>query len=112
MLAELHVTTGPDSGRVARIPAESSLTVGRGEVDFRLTDRGISRRHFRLYWQDESLRWKDLGSSHGTRVLGGNRMELRDGDLIGAGNSSFLVKIWESEKEPTVPIAEPPGTAR
>jgi transcriptional regulator with PAS, ATPase and Fis domain len=62
----LHVTKGPDAGRVARVD-QPTFTIGVGDaVDLRLTDPGISREHLRLMLGPGGVRLRDEGSKNGT----------------------------------------------
>jgi transcriptional regulator with PAS, ATPase and Fis domain len=81
------------------IPAGSQLEVGRGvavELDGRrlsVCDRQISTRHFTLSREDRHWVLVDAGSKNGTFVNGArtDRHVLRDGDVIEAGASYFVV---------------------
>jgi Zn-dependent protease with chaperone function len=75
---------------------ERPRIVGRGEsVDVQVTDPSVSRRHFRLYWEDGAFRLEDLGSSNGTKVNGTPvaATELHNGDVIQAGIVRFHLRI-------------------
>jgi len=84
-----------------------SMIIGRGEVDFQVSDSSVSRQHFRLFWEDGRLQMADLGSSNGTRVLGGEKPHLEDGDIIGAGDSNFRIKLVQTEPTGTAPRVAP-----
>ena len=60
---------------------------------------GMSRRHFRIF-KNKGLWWvEDLGSRNGTLIDGDDepvtKRALRDGDLIHAGDVSFLFVATE-----------------
>jgi transcriptional regulator with PAS, ATPase and Fis domain len=62
----VHVTRGPDAGRVLRIEGPS-FVVGTGELaNLRLTDAGVSREHLRLQPTANGVRIRDGGSKNGT----------------------------------------------
>ena len=62
----LHVTKGPDAGRVVRVD-QPTFTIGVGDaVDLRLTDPGISREHLHLALGPGGVRLRDQGSKNGT----------------------------------------------
>ncbi len=62
----LHVTKGPDAGRVARVD-QPTFTIGGGDsADFRLTDPGVSRAHLHLALGPGGVRLRDAGSKNGT----------------------------------------------
>jgi len=76
--------------RTLTLPRTGVLVVGRGDdVDLRLDDPSISRRHARLFVA-ETLQIEDLGSANGTRVRGAalsphQREELHPGDGLEFG---------------------------
>ena len=55
----------------------------------------LSREHFRIENQPPVCHLIDLGSTNGTKVNGlrVERVQLRDGDVITAGDSSFVVQF-------------------
>jgi len=74
------------------IPPEG-LTVGRAsDLDLRLADEQVSRRHARFELGAEGVQIVDLDSANGTQVNGRpvRRHVLRDGDEIGIGNSRLV----------------------
>ena len=82
------------------ITVGEELTIGRGvEGDGGLPDdRKVSRRHARfLLGADGVLLVEDLRSANGTSVNGvalepGSPRELRAGDIVAAGNTTFEVR--------------------
>ncbi|HEY3586632.1 MAG TPA: FHA domain-containing protein, partial [Myxococcaceae bacterium] len=52
------------------LPERGRVTIGRSaEVEFRLEDHAVSRRHLTLHLEG-GVRLEDLGSANGTRVRG------------------------------------------
>ena len=74
--------------------------VGRSSrVHFSMTkDLLLSREHFRIENQPPLCHLMDLGSTNGTKVNGlrVERVQLREGDVISAGDSSFLVHFADN----------------
>ncbi len=75
--------------RARALPTGGALTIGRGEdVDLRLEDSTISRRHAQIRLSSSSAEEviiHDLGSSFGTRV-GGERLEPGSSASVGPGD--------------------------
>jgi two-component system, cell cycle response regulator len=74
-------------------PIAGGLVVGRGgDVDIRIVDDDISRRHARIGIQGRDVFVEDLGSKNGTQLNGVSirRESLRDGDKIQVGGSTVL----------------------
>jgi hypothetical protein len=91
----IRVTSGPHSGEEYLIDRRQSFMVGRSSrVHFPMTrDLMLSREHFRIENQPPLCHLMDLGSTNGTKVNGlrVERVLLREGDVITAGDSSFAV---------------------
>jgi hypothetical protein len=71
------------------------VVVGRtGDVQLRLADPGVSRRHLELRRQGGDIVLSDLGSTNGTRVNGQqvDRRVLHDGDRIQLGESAMVFR--------------------
>ena len=65
----LRVVRGPDRDLSADVCDQ--MIVGREDsAGFRLSDRDVSRQHFRIVMRQEGLELEDLGSSNGTKVNG------------------------------------------
>jgi diguanylate cyclase (GGDEF)-like protein len=90
--AYLTVIRGADHDLGSYVVIEESVSIGRGrEVDLRLQDGGVSRRHVSIdRKEDGSYVLSDLGSTNGTWVglepVDGTRT-LRDGDKIFLGDT-------------------------
>src|SRR5262249_57533525 len=102
----LRVTAGTPPGQEFFIDRRPTFMVGRSSrVHFPMTkDLLLSREHFRIENQPPLCHLIDLKSTNGTKVNGlrVERVLLREGDVITAGESSFLVHFAEStEGAPT-----------
>jgi diguanylate cyclase (GGDEF)-like protein len=91
--AYLIVLTGPDVGKMYRLE-DLELTLGRAaDVEVRINDVGISRRHARVLRDGQAVFIEDLSSVNGTFLNGdklGGRQQLRDGDKITLGSTTIL----------------------
>src|SRR3954452_4309096 len=93
----LRVTSGPHEGQEHLLDHRGLVVVGRSsQAGFSMQeDRLLSREHFVIELDSSLCSLKDLGSTNGTKV-NGLRMEaapLRDGDVITAGDSAFIVQL-------------------
>jgi serine/threonine-protein kinase len=108
MAVVIRVTSGPHSGQEYWIDRRQTFMVGRSSrVQFPMTgDMLLSREHFRIENQPPLCHLMDLGSTNGTKVNGHRveRVQLREGDVITAGDSSFVIHFCESSGE-IVPTA-------
>lgn len=94
--ARLVCTSGPYSGQTFPLSPTGTTSVGR-ETDRSIqlsTDSTVSRRHARIANEGGIYVVYDEGSSNGTGVNGVNvgRQELRSGDTISFGSSSFRLE--------------------
>ncbi len=73
--------------------------LGRGdEVNIRVKNGNVSRRHCRLTKEDDRFFIEDLGSTNGTELRGkgiSSKTDLRDGDLITVGGVLLRFEIKE-----------------
>jgi serine/threonine-protein kinase len=103
MAVLLRVTTGPHSGQEYRIDREDTFTIGRSSrAHFPMTqDLVLSREHFQVDNQPPLCHLVDLGSTNGTKVNGlrVGRVTLREGDVIAAGDSEFIVHFLEDAED-------------
>ena len=85
----LLVLEGPDAGRKKRFKSVR-MVVGRGkDVDLKLTDQAVSRRHLELIHGDTGTMLRDLGGASGTKV-NDERVEeklLKHNDEIAIGRT-------------------------
>jgi len=81
----LRFLSGSQSGTEAPLKQGDEATLGRGrDVDVIIEDRKASRHHARLYFANDQLFVKDLGSVNGT-LVNGAKVDLKPvypGDLI------------------------------
>ena len=104
----LRVTSGPHLGLERRFSGQGNFPVGRSpSVPFSLMeDRLLSREHFVIDVHPPLCDLVDLGSTNGTKVNGlrVDRVRLRSGDSIAAGDSVFEVGIVESVDDEAHPV--------
>ena len=104
----LHVIEGPDAGKKKRFKTVR-MVVGRGkDVDLRLTDQSVSRRHLELIHGDNGTLLRDLGGASGTKVNDERCEErvLKHNDEIEIGRTVLkfvdeleAVKLLRAEQE-------------
>lgn len=115
MALVIRVTSGPHSGEEYLIDHRQAFLVGRSSrVHFPMTgDKLLSREHFRIENQPPLCHLMDLGSTNGTKVNGlrVERVQLREGDVITAGDSSFVIHFRENMADGT-PKANCAGCGR
>ncbi len=99
----LRVTSGPHTGQEFCVEPRDTFTVGRSSrVHFPMVyDQALSREHFQIDNEPPLCHLIDLGSTNGTKVNGlrVGRVLLREGDVITAGDSAFLVQFIEDSQE-------------
>ena len=99
----LKVTLGPHSGQEYQIDRPDTFTVGRStHAEFAMTDDLVlSRRHFQVENSPPLCHLIDLGSTNGTKVNGlrVTQVTLREGDVITAGDSAFVVHFLEDSQD-------------
>ena len=99
-MAILHVLQGPDKGKTFETPDEP-IVLGRHGEHVPLTDHTTSRRHARLWQEDNIWFLEDLESANGTFVNGvrvTSVAKLKRGDQIKIG-STLLVLAGETKGE-------------
>src|SRR5262245_50388096 len=104
----LRVTSGPHTGQEYLLKGSDTCVVGRSShVRFSMhQDPLLSREHFRVELNPPHCTLADLGSTNGTKV-NGRRVELtplRDGDVITAGDSSFVIRLERRTGEGPIPV--------
>jgi pSer/pThr/pTyr-binding forkhead associated (FHA) protein len=71
------------------------VIVGRSrDVDFRIENADVSRRHAAFYWSDGNIVVKDLGSTNGTMVNGYpvDSTIVQPGDVVLVGDCFITVE--------------------
>ena len=94
---KINVLSGVSAGDVFTFPldVDGSLVIGRSpDCDLVLQDGTVSRNHARVELRSDGFYLSDLGSTHGTTLMG---FRLTPGDKIGrALSSGDELKIGES----------------
>ncbi len=94
-VALLLVVSGAARGTVLRVESLPAVVGRSSEADVQLVDDTVSRRHAELRGDRGGLEVEDLGSSNGTTLHGNpiaGSIGLLDGDLVGLGSATVLVK--------------------
>src|SRR5690348_13936921 len=98
---------GPAAGRTAVVTADQPFYVGRTETSYLAvsSDRKMAPSHFVLECTSAGCWLRDLSGRAGTLVNGEKvgRKALKDGDVIAAGESTFLVRIDTGQGAPVAP---------
>jgi eukaryotic-like serine/threonine-protein kinase len=99
----LRVTSGPHEGHEYLIDRSGTFVVGRASKSAlpMTLDSALSREHFQLEYTPPLCYLIEMGSTNGTKVNGlrVERVLLRDGDTISAGDSCFRVHFDEPAEE-------------
>ena len=99
----LKVIRGPHSGQEYQIDRPDTFTVGRStHAEFAMSrDLVLSRKHFQVVNKPPLCHLVDLGSTNGTKVnsLRVTQVALREGDVITAGDSTFVVHFLEDSED-------------
>lgn len=93
--ALLLVVAGEARGQVLRVNALPAVLGRSADADLTVGDETVSRRHAVLDGDRSHLEIADRGSSNGTTLNGNDlagAITLHDGDLLGLGNATLLVK--------------------
>ncbi len=104
MICILDIVEGPARGKRVWVKANQCLEVGRvSTADFSIPlDVHMSRRHLLFDSTQSGFRVRDVGSANGT-FLNNHKVqvqELRAGDCIRAGMTTFLVSFKEEDENP------------
>jgi hypothetical protein len=106
MKAFLHVASGSLAGRRVSLRPDKPLRVGRGaRADVVVaSDDKMAPLHFELAWDGASCALRDMGR-HGTSLDGKIVADgaVRDGGLINAGTTSFLVRLLPDDPRARMP---------
>lgn len=107
MSVVLKVIAGPHQGAEYLFERHQTFVLGRAsDAHFSVPeDRWLSRYHFFIEFNPPLCLLKDPGSTNGTRVNGHrvDEIRLRDGDVISAGKSTFVIRVDGSrELQPAI----------
>jgi DNA-binding NtrC family response regulator len=108
---ELHVSSGPDAGKVAEFGQEAVQVGSSRAVDFALSDPTISRFHIKIEASGGAFMLADLDSTNGT-YLGGHKIKLAylEGEtLIEIGNTKLRFRPLGDRATVTVPVRDRMG---
>jgi len=122
-MPSIVVKSGSGRERVVRIGREPVIVGRNPSCSIRLDDRGVSRSHAEIVYQDGLWFVRDLGSSNGTQLnrkpVNSDKLPLKNGDVIQVGATTLrfvdeparreqTLGRWTAEAEeiPDVPIAE------
>ena len=93
--ALLLLVAGDARGSVIVVGSLPAVLGRSDDADLTIADETVSRRHAELRGTRNELEIEDLGSSNGTTLNGNDivgAITLHDGDLVGLGSATFLVK--------------------
>jgi two-component system, cell cycle response regulator len=98
--AYVIVIAGPNVGEMFKVGTGGDIGRG-GDVEFRLTDTEISRRHARIVRRGGDVLVEDLNSTNGTFVNGDQveTQRLNDGDKIQVGTTTILKFSYHDDLE-------------
>ena len=91
-VALMRVLSGPEAGREFPLPSGSSVVGREGDLDIRIADPMLSKRHARIN-VGESIEIVDLHSSNGV-VIGGEQVQravIGPADTVLIGETTFSV---------------------
>ena len=105
-----------DEGKKTVAPLiRSQITIGRAEGNaIRLTERNVSRKHARIWFEEEQIFVEDLESYNGielNQTLVSGKVELLPGDLLRIGDYHLIIESDEEgdqeEARPSLPSDDP-----
>lgn len=110
-MTEVVLTYRDETGPREIAVGEGRVTLGRGDVDNRFPDNGLSRHHATVYREGERVWIIDENSTNGSFVNGRkvppSGTPLTDGDEILIGNETRLRVRIASKKERAAPAVQP-----
>ncbi len=98
----LVILSGNAKGTEYAIDAER-VTIGRGPgTDLAFDDQAMSRQHAAIEFGNGGFRLRDLASTNGTKLDGGEIevADLKHGDRFQVGTHLFQFVVEEREREP------------
>ena len=101
------VKSGPLVNHKYAVKSDSPVLIGRSEeANIRIGyDQYCSRRHAKVYWDNNKCYVTDLESTNGTHVNGEKicgTVELNNNDIISLGGTELLVSISDASKNEKV----------
>lgn len=93
-IGSLEIIKGNDEGKVYSLDQDNIIVGRQGDCDIQLKDEEISRKHFRIYFENNRCFIQDLGSTNGTYInkIKVDKYMLHPGDKIKAGQSLIVFK--------------------
>lgn len=94
-VALLLVVGGSARGQIVPVLTLPAIIGRSPDAELTIDDETVSRRHAELRGDRSGLEIEDRGSSNGTTLNGNDiagPITLHDGDLVGLGSATFLVK--------------------
>ncbi len=105
----LKFISGKYQGGEFALPSGKEIIVGRSsDLEMVLVEDMVSRKHARIFWDNDQIEIEDLGSTNGTFVNGEKikRATLKEGDRVLIGTS--ILKVIASER----PVSAAPNIER
>jgi pSer/pThr/pTyr-binding forkhead associated (FHA) protein len=105
----LKFISGKYQGGEFALPIGKEIIVGRSsDLEMVLVEDMVSRKHARIFWDNDQIEIEDLGSTNGTFVNGEKikRATLKEGDRVLIGTS--ILKVIASER----PVSAAPNIER
>ena len=98
------VKSGPLEGHKYVVKSDAPVLIGRSEeANIRIGyDQYCSRRHAKVYWDNDKCYVTDLESTNGTYVNGAKihgTVQLNANDVIGLGDTNLVLSITDVIKK-------------
>ena len=98
------VKSGPLEGHKYAVKSDAPILIGRSEeANIRIAyDQYCSRRHAKIYWDNDKCYVADLESTNGTSVNGSKitgTLELNNNDVVNLGQTELIISIAEVSKK-------------
>lgn len=98
------VKSGPLEGHKYVVKSDAPILIGRSEeANIRIGyDQYCSRRHAKIYWDNDKCYIADLESTNGTFVNGAKitgTVELKNNDIITLGGTELVILIVDLPKK-------------
>lgn len=98
------VKSGPLEGHKFVVKSDAPILIGRSEEANILMgyDQYCSRKHAKIYWDDNKCYVQDLESTNGTYVNGEKiqgTVQLNNNDIISLGSTELIVSISDIAKK-------------